>query len=339
MSAANGHPSRPWANGVSVPLATPFRADESVDHAALAAQVTRLAKAGVGIVLLGTNGEASHLTPAERKACVVTARKALDDAGFTNEPLMVGTGGGSAGITIELTKEAAEAGATHAIVICPGYFSFAMGRDRVALLDFFKRVMDASPIPVLIYNFPGAAAGIDLNSDELIELSEHPNCLGAKLTCAMIGKGHRLAAHTQSAEYLARHGARLQAATVTGQFQVLPGFSESLVPALLSRHTGCITGTGNIFPKTIARLYTLAVKGLKGDAAALSEALVLQDRIARSDFIIVKAGIPGTKYALDHYVQKGLGGIARSPLGKLSPEVKKMIETDLAEDWAFEQSL
>jgi dihydrodipicolinate synthase/N-acetylneuraminate lyase len=29
-----------------------------------------------------------------------------------------------------------------------------MGRDRVALLDFFKRVMDASPIPVLIYNFP-----------------------------------------------------------------------------------------------------------------------------------------------------------------------------------------
>lgn len=54
----------------------------------------------------------------------------------------------------------------------------------------------------------------------------------------MIGKGHRLAAHTQSTEYLAKHGARLQAATVTGQFQVLPGFSESLLPALISRHTG-----------------------------------------------------------------------------------------------------
>jgi dihydrodipicolinate synthase/N-acetylneuraminate lyase len=64
MSAANGHPSRPWANGVSVPLATPFRADESVDHAALAAQVTRLAKAGVGIVLLGTNGEGESIEPA-----------------------------------------------------------------------------------------------------------------------------------------------------------------------------------------------------------------------------------------------------------------------------------
>jgi hypothetical protein len=64
MSAANGHPSRPWANGVSVPLATPFRADESVDHPALAAQVTRLAKAGVGIVLLGTNGEGESIESA-----------------------------------------------------------------------------------------------------------------------------------------------------------------------------------------------------------------------------------------------------------------------------------
>lgn len=50
-------PSRVWPNGVSVPLTTPFKADESVDHDALAQQVVRLAKAGVRIVLLGTNGE------------------------------------------------------------------------------------------------------------------------------------------------------------------------------------------------------------------------------------------------------------------------------------------
>jgi dihydrodipicolinate synthase/N-acetylneuraminate lyase len=29
-----------------------------------------------------------------------------------------------------------------------------MGRDRAAIIDFFNRVMDASPIPVMIYNFP-----------------------------------------------------------------------------------------------------------------------------------------------------------------------------------------
>lgn len=53
----NGTSSRKWANGPSVPLTTPFREDESVDYEALAKQVVRLAKAGEGIVLLGTNGE------------------------------------------------------------------------------------------------------------------------------------------------------------------------------------------------------------------------------------------------------------------------------------------
>lgn len=98
------------------------------------------------------------------------------------------------------------------------------------------------------------------------------------MTCAKIGKGHRLAVHTQSSEYLAKHASRLQGVTVTGEFQVLPGFSESLLPALVSRHQGCITGTGNIFPKTIRRLYDQSIAGLKGDSKALAEAMTLQDR-------------------------------------------------------------
>ena len=51
--------NRVWQNGPAVPLTTPFLADDlnSVDHAALAKQVVRCAKAGLGIVLLGTTGE------------------------------------------------------------------------------------------------------------------------------------------------------------------------------------------------------------------------------------------------------------------------------------------
>ena len=29
-----------------------------------------------------------------------------------------------------------------------------MGRDRAAILAFFNQVMDKSPLPVMIYNFP-----------------------------------------------------------------------------------------------------------------------------------------------------------------------------------------
>lgn len=110
----------------------------------------------------------------------------------------------------------------------------------------------------------------------------------------MIGKGHRIAAYTQSPEYLAKHGSFLKSCTATGQFQVLPGFSESTLPALVSRHTGCITGTGNTIPKTIRRLWDKSVAGLQGDSKALAEAMELQDRVAEADWTIVKAGIQGT---------------------------------------------
>lgn len=159
---------------------------------------------------------------------------------------LVGTGTGSAHQTIKLCVEAKAAGGDYAIVISPGYFAFAMGKDRAALKAFFVEVMDKSPIPIMIYNFPGAASGIDLDSDFLIELSEHQNCFGAKLTCAGIGKGHRLAKHTQSASYLARHA----------PFQVLPGFSDYLLPALVTKQTGCITGTGM---STIFRFLSLYI--------------------------------------------------------------------------------
>jgi len=137
------------------------------------------------------------------------------------------------------------------------------------------------PHPVLI--FPPTSSS-SLPSTQIVSVPRYasPNSSQGKtdnqLTCAKIGKGHRLAVHTQSKAFVSKHGSRLQESTVTGEFQVLPGFSESLLPALVSRHQGCITGTGNIFPKTIRKLYDQSIAGLKGDASALAEAMVLQDR-------------------------------------------------------------
>lgn len=50
--------ARPFLNGVYCPLITPFEEDTGkVNLGALKKQVVRLADAGMGIVLLGTNGE------------------------------------------------------------------------------------------------------------------------------------------------------------------------------------------------------------------------------------------------------------------------------------------
>jgi dihydrodipicolinate synthase/N-acetylneuraminate lyase len=59
MPATNGYtkPERPFNNGVYTPLITAMTDDEQVDIDAVQKQVVRLADAGMGIVLLGTNGE------------------------------------------------------------------------------------------------------------------------------------------------------------------------------------------------------------------------------------------------------------------------------------------
>merc|ERR1711939_687329 len=309
----NGVHTRPFKNGVYCPIVTPFTKDEEIDFPNLKKQVVRLAKAGMGITLLGTNGEASHLSDSERTAAI-----------------LVGTGTGSAKETIKLCKEAKVAGADYAIVIFPGYFAFAMGKNKAALKRFFVDVLDQSPIPIMIYNFPGAASGVDLDSDMLIELSEHPNCFGCKLTCAGIGKGGRIAAHTQSKEYLSRHA----------PFQVLPGFSDYLLPALTTGQTGCITGTGNVFPKLIVKLYNTSVQAIKtGDPKLWQEANYLQGVVSRADWCIVKAGIGGTKYALDKHIEQGLGGYPRVPIPEADEAVMKMCDKDLQEAIAVEASL
>jgi hypothetical protein len=58
-NGTNGHSTttRPFNDGVYTPLITAMTEDEEVDLEAVKKQVVRLADAGMGIVLLGTNGE------------------------------------------------------------------------------------------------------------------------------------------------------------------------------------------------------------------------------------------------------------------------------------------
>jgi 4-hydroxy-2-oxoglutarate aldolase len=118
-------------------------------------------------------GEPSHLSRAERLAVIKTHRAAMDSAGFPNMPLIAGTGVSSTWETIELTKEAVEAGANFVMVIPPGYFKSSMTDE--SLENFFtevsppplpgntnlneRQVASSSPVGVLLYNFPGAGAG------------------------------------------------------------------------------------------------------------------------------------------------------------------------------------
>jgi dihydrodipicolinate synthase/N-acetylneuraminate lyase len=133
---------------------------------------------------------------------------------------------------------------------------------------------------------------------------------------------------------------------------------------MASGMTGCITGTGkrersrgcsprrrgqadralytllgNLIPKTIVKLYQTALRALTThDPESMTQTLDLHRRVAEADWIIVKAGISGTKLALDVYVEQGLGGVVRRPLPKVDQGVRELVD-QLKGAWEFEQSL
>lgn len=315
----NGHQPSPLHSGVWTPLATPFDTNEEIDYAAWKTHVLRIASAGSGLVIMGTNGEAIHLSSSERFELVSTAREYLSSSGLSSTQIIAGTGVGSVKETIANCIDAARAGADAAIVILPGYFAGGLGKDRAAMKQFFTAVADKSPIPVMVYNFPACVGGIDLDSDLIIDIAQHPNICGAKLTCASIGKGGRVAAAIK------REG-----------FQVWSGFADIVVPATMAGFNGVIAGSGNIIPRTLVKLYELTSEAVKEkDWGKLEEAKKLQEVVSRADWVLFKAGIPGTKCALRRWYYEY--GVCRMPLQPASKEVLAMLEGELVEAMELER--
>lgn len=84
----------PLRPGIYCPTLTFFHPQtEDLHILAIKTQSIRLARAGlVGLVTLGSSGEAVHL-PRSKKALVTRAtRDALDEAGFPNVPIVCGAG-------------------------------------------------------------------------------------------------------------------------------------------------------------------------------------------------------------------------------------------------------
>ncbi|PYH93386.1 aldolase [Aspergillus ellipticus CBS 707.79] len=234
-----------------------------------------------GLVLAGTTAEAVLLSPFERQELLRTARRAAVDLGFDNYPLVAGISGQSANESLRLAEEARDAGADLGLLLPPCYWAKAATKE--AILDFYREVADSKIIPIIIYSFPGICNGVDMSSDLISTLAEHPNIVGTKLTCGNAGKVTRL-----TKEY--SHG----------QFGVYAGASDWLIPCLSGDGSGCITGVANVFPKTVAKLWSL------WKSEQYREAIKLQGLIAQAERAC-KEGIAPTKFATAYYVGPAVG--------------------------------
>jgi 4-hydroxy-2-oxoglutarate aldolase len=231
------------------------------------------------------------------------------------------SGAGSTRETIALCKSAADAGADIVIVIPPGYFAGAMSKP--AIKTFFLDVAAASPLPVMMYNYPGAAGSIDMDSDLIIDVARSsPNICGVKLTCGAVGKLTRIAAATAIPEFKKQYP---RSSASAPDFLTLGGFADFLLPTVMgSRAGGAIMGLGNVFPKSLAKLMEYASqKDLSGEE--FKKAIALQDLASSTDATFAKTGIAGTKWFLQKH-EGYTNGRVRRPLLECDPAVGKALE-------------
>src|SRR6202023_2475546 len=92
-------------------------------------------------------------------------------------------------------KRGAELGYHAALVKTPDYYK-PMYKPEV-FVAHYRRVADASPIPVLLYSVP-IFTGITLEAPEVAVLSEHPNIVGIKESSGHVMRVAEMVAETSS---------------------------------------------------------------------------------------------------------------------------------------------
>jgi 4-hydroxy-2-oxoglutarate aldolase len=270
--------------GIFPPMATPFTADgEAIDVDALKHNLDRWLTTGLaGFVLLGSNGEAAYIDEDEADTLVAEVRSHVP----AGRLVIVGTGRESTRATIGASRRAARLGADAALVRVPGAFKTQMTAD--ALVRHYTAVADASPIPVILYNF-AAAFGVNLPTDAVATLSAHPNIVGLKESGGDVA---------QVAE---------QVAATPGDFAVVVGAAPALYASLCVGARGGVVAVANVVPDACVRLYELTVAGRHQEALALQRALAPLARAVTATY-----GVAGLKAAMTLAGYRG--GQPRSPL-------------------------
>jgi 4-hydroxy-tetrahydrodipicolinate synthase len=166
--------------GSFVALITPFNKDGSVDFAAFRTLLRFQEEQGTSAVLImGSTGETSMLSPEEKRQIVVETAKMKT----SRMPIFFGATGNNTQATIENVRFARDNGADGAILAAPAYIC-APEND---IERFFLEVADATNLPLGIYNNPPRVKS-DLHWDHLLRIFKHPNYVIHKESTARVGQ-------------------------------------------------------------------------------------------------------------------------------------------------------
>jgi 5-dehydro-4-deoxyglucarate dehydratase len=279
---------------------TPFKKDLSLDLDGLRRNVqAMLAHPPAAIVAAGGTGELYSLTPGEHESIV----RATVEATAGKVPVIAGAGFGTA-LGVELTRQAARAGAS-AILAFPPYYPHA---DEDGLFEYYRTIGEATPLGMLVYSrdwvHPGPAFVERLTTiPTLVAWKEGQGDI-RRLQAIMLRVGDRLC--------------------------WIGGAGDDLVPAYYSLGIRAFTSSvANVAPRLAWQLHEAAATG---DAALL--------RRLMDDYITPLYALRSRRRGYEVTVMKDLmdrlgltGGPVRPPLPPLAAEDVGAVEA-IVESWS-----
>jgi len=275
-------------SGVAPPVATPFRGGELAEDW-LAENLRRYSTTGLsGIVVLGSNGEAVHLSRQERLRVLEVARENVPESMW----LMAGAGEATTRDTVEMARQAGALGADAVLVSPPFYYKESM-KPQV-LEEHYRTVADESPIPVFLYNVP-QFTGLNMDPSVVAALAHHPNVWGLKDSSGNI---------SQLTEILR---------SSPPGFRVFVGSALVFLPALSVGAHGGILAAANVLPRAFVELQKSFARAELEEARKLQWSLMAISRAVTGGY-----GIGGLKAAMDLVGYRG--GEPRLPLRKPGEE-------------------
>lgn len=254
-----------WLKGVFPALVTPFKNNEDLDLDALRNLVSYLMKDVNGFIAAGTTGEFVYLTEKERLRVIETV---VDEAAH-RKPVIAGTGASSTKLTLELTKQAKDCGASAALVVTPYYFNLSYKEiyehyEKLNNLDF----------PIILYNIP-QATGVHKEWWTVEGLAELENIVGIKDSS---GNFPFLASLFEK---------------VGNKISIICGHDEIGMAALASGCDGLILASANLIPDVWQEIYSAVSRGELATAQELQKKIQKLVRIIcrTSAHEAVKAGL------------------------------------------------
>jgi 4-hydroxy-tetrahydrodipicolinate synthase len=283
--------------GVITALVTPLRGD-ALDEEALRRLVDEQIASGVdGLVPVGTTGESPTLTNEEHLRVI----QVVVEAAKKRVPVIAGTGSNSTRETIEMSAAAKKVGADGLLLVTPYYNR--PGQEH--LYRHFKAVIEAVPLPSVLYNVPGRTA-CDLLPETIARLAELPQVVGVK---------EATGSALRASQILTRVGDKLA---------VLSGDDATAFPLFALGARGVISVVSNVAPALMSGMWDAAAAGDWKKARELHYRL-----LPLGEGLFVEANPIPVKTAMAM-----MGRIAeeiRPPLYPLAPQYRDKLKAQLQE--------